>query len=229
MSINKKTFPTGTAPTGFVQPVINFLQALAIDTNHKERKVGSYIKQGAAFCINGELFIADSDTEITGTKPTTTDAVKFTISGDIATPIWATDLSDISWDGEYQGYYDTARNYYFVQDEGWIGVTLPLFTYDNTTYEKIRTGTILRTGTYSITTGVYTVTKDNAGATVAVKLLRNDATNILEGSKTGSSESNQLVETLDSIFLTYGETIAVYAKIDVGTYGGLVTIAEVDE
>ncbi len=74
------------------------------------------IVQGSIFQIAGPVFIADADTEITGGK---SDYVKISVNvdGDRATAEFVADLSGVSWNPVYNGYYDAAGNLYLF-DEG---------------------------------------------------------------------------------------------------------------
>lgn len=116
MSINKITAPLADTTTNFATPVINQLQALVIDCNHGDRYNANYILEGALFCIGGELFKADSDTKINGTRFTPT-FIKFVVSGTVATPSYVDTLeSALTWSGDYQGYYDGDGNYYLAYE-----------------------------------------------------------------------------------------------------------------
>ena len=90
MAINKITAPLGTSPSVFAAPVIAQLAALLTDCNHGIRISGGYVKAGSLWNIGGSMFLADSDTAITGTRSASTTGVKFTVSGDSATVSYGT-------------------------------------------------------------------------------------------------------------------------------------------
>jgi hypothetical protein len=111
MAINKITAPLATAPNVFAAPVINHLNAHAINVNPIVKIANGYIKQGAIFSIGGELFVADEDTAISGTA---LDAhfVKLTVSGTTANASYVSSSTGITWNGSYHGFYDVSGNYY---------------------------------------------------------------------------------------------------------------------
>ena len=110
MAINKIVAPLATAPNVFAAPVINHLNAHAINVNPIIKIANGYVKKGAMFCIGGELFAADADTAISGTA---LDAhfVKLTVSGTVATPSYVASSTGIAWNGAYHGWYDNSSNY----------------------------------------------------------------------------------------------------------------------
>lgn len=114
MAIVKITDAVVTGPNVFVQPALNQLQALIADRGHGDRNTDTYILKGALFSINDELFRADSDTKINGTRFTST-FIKFTISGNLAIPSFADFLKSdtLTWSGAKQGWYDAGNNYYY--------------------------------------------------------------------------------------------------------------------
>lgn len=111
MAINKITAPLSTGPSVFAAPVIKQLAALLTDCNRGLRVSGGYVKSGSLWNIGGSMFLADSDTAITGTRSASTTGVKFTVSGDSAAVSYGT--GTLTWNGIYQGYYDTSGNYYY--------------------------------------------------------------------------------------------------------------------
>ena len=119
MAIIKITSPLATAPNVFASPVINQLLALAVDCNHGYRIGGGVVKKGSLWNIGGVMFIADADTTILGSKnqglSTCAMAIKFTVSGDTATASYVNDLTGVTWNGEYQGYYDASGNMYYYK------------------------------------------------------------------------------------------------------------------
>ena len=114
MAINKITAPLSTGPSVFAAPVIAQLAALLTLASNVKRASGGYILKGALFNIGGTMYMADSDTAISGTP---SDYVAITASGDIATATYATDVSDVSWNGSYQGCFDTSGVLYIAEDQ----------------------------------------------------------------------------------------------------------------
>lgn len=149
MAITKITDADADSPSVFVQPALNQLQALIADRGHGDRNSDTYILKGALFSINNELFRADSDTLINGTRFTST-FIKFTVSGEIAIPSFADFLKSntLVWYGQKQGWYDTNNNYYYN------GLT----ALENT--EVSQTGSIYTDFTENVN---QTVTVENAG------------------------------------------------------------------
>jgi len=113
MAINKKTTPLST-PDNFASPVINQLAALLTVASNTKRASGGYILKGALFNIGGSMFMADSDTAISGT---TSDYIKLTVSGDTATAAYVTNISGVSWNGAYQGCFDSSGNLYITDEQ----------------------------------------------------------------------------------------------------------------
>lgn len=154
MPINKITAPLATSPSVFAAPVITFLQALVVGVNIADKNDDIYIKQGAMFCIGGSLFIADSDTSISGSLVTTTKSIKFTVSGDTASAEYSdSGESDLTWNGSYHGYYDSSDNYYLVGTFAeWNAVLTTASTSSSTSYTTpSSTLTVERSGTWGIT------------------------------------------------------------------------------
>lgn len=111
MAINKIVAPLATAPNVFAAPVINHLNAHAINVNPIIKIANGYVKKGAMFCIGGELFAADADTAILGSNAGAI-AVRFDVSGTTATATYVDDDTGVTWDGAYHGWYDTSGTYY---------------------------------------------------------------------------------------------------------------------
>ena len=111
MAINKIVAPLATAPNVFAAPVINHLNAHAINVNPIIKIANGYVKKGAMFCIGGELFAADADTAILGSNAGAI-AVRFDVSGTTATATYVDSVSGLTWNGAYHGWYDVSDNYY---------------------------------------------------------------------------------------------------------------------
>lgn len=110
MAINKIAAPLSNSPSVFASPVVNQLLALSMASEKHARIVNGYVRKGSMFCILGDLFVADSDTLISGTESGSV-AVIFTVSGNEATAAYTTS-NDATWNGAYQGYYDSSNRLY---------------------------------------------------------------------------------------------------------------------
>jgi hypothetical protein len=89
--------------------MVNQLSAIVLNADNPRKISGSTILQSAFFNIGGSLFIAGADTSISGTA---SNYVKLTVSGSTATPSFVTDLTGVSWNAAYRGYYDSTGNCY---------------------------------------------------------------------------------------------------------------------
>lgn len=65
------------------------------------------VMQGSVFQIQGAIYQADSDTEITGSA---SDYVKITPVGETASAAYVANLTGVSWNNVYKGYYDGSGN-----------------------------------------------------------------------------------------------------------------------
>ena len=114
MAINKITAPLSTSPSVFATPVINQLAALL--NAHYPRAIvhdGNILK-GVVLCIGGAMYVADSNTEITGTE---SNYVKITTSGTSASAAYVSSLpASIAFNGAYSGYYDASNNLYLFDE-----------------------------------------------------------------------------------------------------------------
>jgi hypothetical protein len=127
MAINKIVAPLATAPNVFAAPVINHLNAHAINVNPIIKIANGYVKKGAMFCIGGELFAADADTAILGSNAGAI-AVRFDVSGTTATATYVNDDTGVTWNGAYHGWYDTSDRYYELlwRDTGNVNTLLEI-------------------------------------------------------------------------------------------------------
>lgn len=104
------TPPTGT--TGYTYQN-NVLEALAENSNQGWPVDGTNIVKGSLFYIQGVWYRADSTTAITGTE---SEYVKITPSGATATAAFVSSLSGVTWDDDYNGYYDGSGNLYIFDE-----------------------------------------------------------------------------------------------------------------
>lgn len=116
MAINRVDFPTTPNPvsTDWAK-LVNLTSKSFQNVNSPLQVDGSNIPQGATFQVGGVIYHADSDTAITGTS---SDYVKLAPSGGGATltPSFVANLTGVSWNKVYNGYYDVSGNLY-VFDE----------------------------------------------------------------------------------------------------------------
>lgn len=137
MAINKITAGLASGPSAFAQPVLNQLAAMLTVASSTKRASGGYILKGALFNIGGSMFMADSDTAISGTA---SDYIKLTVSGEIASAAYTADVSGVSWNGLYQGCFDISGNLYITDEQ--YGIRPP--------YEVLS-----GIGTYTVPTNVF--------------------------------------------------------------------------
>jgi len=113
MAINKITAGLADGPSVFATPVINQLAALLTLSGEAKRYADGYIMKGALFNIGGTMYMADSDTAISGSA---SDYIAITASGDIATASYVSSLSGVSWDGAYNGWFDASGTLYIFDE-----------------------------------------------------------------------------------------------------------------
>lgn len=113
MAINRISAPLATSPATFATPVVNQLASNILDLERAERISGSNVLEGARFNVGGVEYVADADTAITGTA---SKYVQITASGATASAAFVADLTGVTWNAEYKGYYDISGNLY-VFDE----------------------------------------------------------------------------------------------------------------
>lgn len=141
MAITKINAP-GSTPSVFWPETISQLSALVMDKEQHARNNDTHILKGSLFNIGGSLFVADSDTLISGTK---TDYIKLTVSANIAQPSYVSSFSGVTWNSDYKGFYDSSGNLY---------LNVPQSIYQFRTGKKeILTGS----GNYTVPLGVYTL------------------------------------------------------------------------
>lgn len=159
------------------------------------------VMQGSVFQIQGAIYQADSDTEITGTA---SDYVKITPAGETASAAYVANLTGVSWNNVYKGYYDGSGNLHVFDEIKAIaaGVISAEKTKIGRAYKSLLdadntfTGAAIFTGNVSITGNLYTGTRGyiNPAAGVIIK----DAYAQL---------SPYLLETGDTIPVTGGQMV----------------------
>ena len=115
MAINLFTAPLATSPAVFASPVVSELALLVRNIDHQNRFKDGFVRKGAMFNIGGSLFVADSDTAISGTY---SGFIKLTVSGTTATASYVSGSPSVTWDDENNGFYDVSGNYYAFDDSG---------------------------------------------------------------------------------------------------------------
>jgi hypothetical protein len=117
MAINRVDYPAST-PASLTDWTdnISLHEASFLRTEESQRidYANDNVFQGAVFQIGGSVYLADADTAITGTA---SDYVKITPSGATASAAYVADLTGVSWNAVYNGWYDGSGNLY-VFDEG---------------------------------------------------------------------------------------------------------------
>jgi hypothetical protein len=113
MAINKITAPLSTSPSVFASPVINQIAALLDTYNRSAIIKDGYILKGSLFCIGGSMYIANSDTAISGTASA---YVAITASGSSATASYTANINSATWDGSFHNYYDTSGVLYLFDE-----------------------------------------------------------------------------------------------------------------
>lgn len=118
------------------QHCVDYIRALALLPSRPLLWSGSYILKGAYFNIGGAIYIADSDTAISGTQ---SQYIKITPSGNSASASFVASLDGVEWNQAYSGHYDVSGNLYIFNEytalEMWpAGITdIKTFQgYDNT-------------------------------------------------------------------------------------------------
>ena len=116
MAINKVPYPTTPVPVSDDWArVVNVLQTnyLEIENKIKIDFGNDNVLKGAVFNIGGAVYLADSDTAITGTA---SDYVKLTPGTSTATAAYVSSLSGVTWNDTYNGYYDVSGNLYVFNE-----------------------------------------------------------------------------------------------------------------
>ena len=224
-----------TGPSVFADPVIAQLAALLTDCNHGTRVSGGYVKSGSLWNIGGSMFLADSDTAITGTRSASTTGVKFTVSGDVATVSYGTDTP--TWNASYQGYYDGSGNYYYIGSIKAGNFPFPAAGVQRTMYTKAGSDTvtyisfllyIAQTSLSSKTSeaGCFKIQKSGIYRLNRIMGIGSSATGVisvyLNGNSFISSTLSSSTTTANDIFLEDEDELEVYvAKTSGSTYASV--------
>jgi hypothetical protein len=110
MAINRITAPSASpASIADYSAIVAQLAALVLDRERPPRVSGSNVLQGALLNVGGILYYAASDTAITGSASA---FVKITPSGATASAEFVANLTGVTWNKSYNGYYDASGNLY---------------------------------------------------------------------------------------------------------------------
>ena len=75
--------------------------------------IGSNFQRGAVLFFAGAWYVADSDTAITGTA---SDYVKVTNTAGVLSLSFVANITGVTWNKQYQGYYDPSGNMYLFDE-----------------------------------------------------------------------------------------------------------------
>ena len=152
------------------------LQTIGNGMGGGSRVIGSNFPRGAVLFYAGAWYIADADAAITGTA---SKYVKITNTAGVLLLSFVADITGVTWNKQYQGYYDALGNMYLfdeiiaygdgVIDTLYTVVNTRLSQYFSKVISNISTnyGRLLRptgktiltvgSGTYTVPDGVYSI------------------------------------------------------------------------
>lgn len=114
MAINEVVFPTVPSPVaGDWAKAVSLISKSFQNINDPLQVDGTNIPQGATFQVGGSIYYGDSDTAITGSS---SDYVKLTVSGTTLVPSFVADLTGVTWNKVWNGYYDVSDNIYLFNE-----------------------------------------------------------------------------------------------------------------
>ena len=118
MSINKLSYPNAAAPIegdSDWSKFIILIQTAFLNIENPIRVISGNIKKGSIFQIGGSVYIADADTAITGVA---SEYIKITpdTENDVADAAYVADLTGVTWNDTYNGYYDASGNLYLFNE-----------------------------------------------------------------------------------------------------------------
>jgi hypothetical protein len=147
MACNRVDYPTTPNPvSGDWAKIINLVAKAFLSLNDPLQVDGSNIPLGATFQVEGVVYHTDSDTAITGTP---SDYVKLIPnsgdSGATADFAFVANLSGVTWNKIYNGYYDSSDNLYIFDETkailvGDLSIANSRYSYitDNPTFNTIQ-------------------------------------------------------------------------------------------
>lgn len=116
MALNRVDFPNAN-PVDLTDwaKMIDLIEALSLKINVPIDYdfSGDTIKKGTIIMIGGTIYLADSDTAITGTP---SDFVKITPAGAIAAGAYVANLTGVTWNDTYNFYEDVSNNAYIFDE-----------------------------------------------------------------------------------------------------------------
>lgn len=159
MAINKITAPSGTpASIADYQAQNNLIGALHLAVQGADRVSGTNIVKSAVFYVGGATYLADDDTAITGSESA---YVKLTVSVDGLTldASFVADLTGVTWNTAYLGYYDVDGNLYVFDEYDAFQAGEITTPHETDTFAKLRHGyaEFYSSGTFVAPEGVTTV------------------------------------------------------------------------
>lgn len=109
MAIERVNIPTPTAPTSITDYQAILAQGVALGQALTDREIvdGSTIRAGTVMLIGGVLYKSTTDTTITGLA---SNYVKITPSGATASAAFVANLTGVTFNEAYGGYYDGSGN-----------------------------------------------------------------------------------------------------------------------
>ena len=108
MAINEVLFPTVPNPvTGDWAKAIELIEHAYKNINNPVKVSGSNVVIGAVFQVGGHVYHTDLATAITGTA---SDYVLLTVTGTTLVPSFVSDLTGVTWNSLWGGYYDGTGN-----------------------------------------------------------------------------------------------------------------------
>lgn len=117
MAIDKLTSPQAVASgTGDWVAAVNLIEKLYLGQEIPVRidYDNDLVLKGSVFQIGGSVYIATADTSITGTP---SDYVKITPGASTATAAYVANLTGVTWNDTYNGYYDGSGNIYIFDED----------------------------------------------------------------------------------------------------------------
>lgn len=117
MAIDKLTSPQAlaTSPNDWIAAV-NLIEKLYLGHEIPVRidYDNDLVLKGSVFQIGGSVYIASADTSITGTP---SDYVKIIPGVSTATAAYVANLTGVTWNDTYNGYYDVGGNFYIFDED----------------------------------------------------------------------------------------------------------------
>jgi len=117
MAIERVAIPTPTAPVAATDYTAILAQLEAKNQAFTNAAIpdlaAGVVRAGRVFDVGGVLYKAVSDTTITGTASI---YVKITPSGATAAASYVANLTGVSWNNAYGGYYDGSGNLYLFDE-----------------------------------------------------------------------------------------------------------------